>query len=187
MDYFGPIEVKKGRGTVKRYGDIFTCLTCRAIHLEVAQVADSCIHALRRFVCRRGQVKEIWSDNGTNFVGSTRELKEALNQLNGGKIEKVLLQDSISWRFNPPHGAHHGGVWERLIKQVKSVLQSVLRQQTLNDEALQTAFCEVEAILNDWPITSVSDNPGDLGGLDTQSPHSVERETDSSTRPIQQR
>lgn len=110
-------------------------------------------------------MKEIWSDNGTNFVGSACELKEALNQLNGGKIEKALLQDGISWRFNPPHGAHHGGVWERLIKQVKSVLQSVLRQQTLNDEALQTAFCEVEAILNDRPITSASDDPGDLEAL----------------------
>ena len=167
MDYFGPIEVKRGRVTVKRYGVIFTCLACRAIHLEVAHSlnTDSCIHALRRFICRRGQVKEIRSDNGTNFVGSARELKEALKQLNGDRIKDALLQDGISWTFNPPHGAHHGGVWERLIKQVKSILQSILNQQTLDDEALQTAFCEVEAILNGRPITSASDDAGDLEAL----------------------
>lgn len=32
-------------------------------------------------------------------------------------------------------------------------------------KALQTAFCEVEAILNDCPITTASDDPNDLEAL----------------------
>lgn len=97
MDYFGPIDVKRGRGRVKRYGVIFTCLACRAVHLEVVHAldTDACINALRRFICRRGQVTEIRSDNGTNFVGSNRELKEALQELNQDKIQKALLQEGI--------------------------------------------------------------------------------------------
>lgn len=167
MDYFGPIDVKRGRTTVKRYGVIFTCLACRAVHLEVAHAldTDACINALRRFICRRGQVKEIRSDNGTNFVGSNRELKAALQELNQDKMQKVLVQEGIKWTFNPSHGAHHGGVWERLIQQVKRVLFSVLTQQTLDDETLQTAMCEAEAILNDRPITPSSDDPNDLEAL----------------------
>ncbi|KAL7826204.1 hypothetical protein SRHO_G00340030 [Serrasalmus rhombeus] len=64
IDYFGPIEVKKGRGTAKRYGVIFTCLVSRAIHLEVANSldTDACINALRRFICRRGPVATIRTD-----------------------------------------------------------------------------------------------------------------------------
>lgn len=106
MDYFGPIDVKRGRGTVKRYGVVFTCLACCTVHLEVAHTldTDACINALRRFICRRGQVTEIRSDNGTNSLGSNRELKEALNQ---DKTQKALLQEGIKWTFNPPHGAHH--------------------------------------------------------------------------------
>lgn len=42
---------------------------------------------------------------------------------------------------------------------------SILRQQVLDDEGLQTALCEVEAILNDRPITTVSDDHNDLEAL----------------------
>lgn len=167
MDYFGPMEVKRGRNTVKRYGVIFTCLTCRAVHLEVAHSldTDSCINAIRRFVCRRGQVKEIRSDNGTNFISANRELKQVLQNLNQDKIQSALRQDGIKWTFNPPHGAHHGGVWERLVQQVKKILCSVMKQQVVDDEALNTILCEVEAMLNDRPITPSSDDPNDLEAL----------------------
>ena len=49
VDYFGPIEVKQGRSRVKRWGCLFTCLTVRAIHLEVEHSlnTDSMINALR--------------------------------------------------------------------------------------------------------------------------------------------
>lgn len=167
MDYFGPIDVKRGRGTVKRYGVIFTCLACCTVHLEVAHALDTdvCINALRRFICRRGQVTEIRSKIGTNFVGSNQELKEALQELSQDKIQKALLQEGIKWTFNPPHGAHHGGIWERLIRKVKRALYSVLKQQTLNNKTLQTAMCEAEAILSDRPITPSSDDPNDIEAL----------------------
>lgn len=167
IDYFGPIEVKRGRGLLKRYGVLFTCMTSRAVHLEVAYTldTDSCINSVRRFICRRGPVSTLRSDNGTNFVGASRELKESLTALNHGKIQRAFLQDGIEWRFNTPSASHQGGVWERLIRSVKSVLTSVLKQQTLDDEALHTIFCEVEAILNDRPITRASDDSNDLEAL----------------------
>ncbi len=79
--YFGPIEVKKGRG--KRYGVNFTCLASRAAHFELANSldTDACINALRRFISRR-QEEHLLSDNGTYFIGAERELREALSSLN---------------------------------------------------------------------------------------------------------
>lgn len=167
VDYFGPVEVKNGRITSKRYGVLFTCMASRAIHLEVANSleTDACINALRRFISRRGQVTHLRSDNGTNFIGAQRELKEALAALNHEKIHGVLSQVGIRWSFNPPAGSHHGGVWERMIRSVKRVLSSVLRQQKLDDDGLHTVFCEVESILNDRPITKLSDDPNDLEPL----------------------
>ena len=79
VDYFGPLFVKQGRSQVKSYGCLFTCLTMRAVHIEVAHTleADSFICAYQRFVSRRGKPKKK-SDNGTNFTGAERELREAL-------------------------------------------------------------------------------------------------------------
>jgi hypothetical protein len=44
----------------------------------------------------------------------------------------------------------------------------VLGQQVLDDEALHTALCEVEAVLNDRPITPSS---GDLNDLEALTPN----------------
>ena len=58
-------------------------MTVRAIHLELASdlSTDVFIMVLRRFRSRRGHVKIIRSDNGTNFVGAITELKEETNRL----------------------------------------------------------------------------------------------------------
>ncbi|XP_044753725.1 uncharacterized protein LOC123313086 [Coccinella septempunctata] len=56
MDYFGPIMVKIGRRTEKRWGVLFTCLAVRAIHLELAHTmtSSSTIQPIMRFTARRG-------------------------------------------------------------------------------------------------------------------------------------
>lgn len=166
VDLFGPFAVKRGRTTVKRYGVICTCLSVRAVHLEVASSldTDSFVNALRRFIARRGQVSEVRSDNGTNFVGAERELREAIGKWNQAQINNTLIQKGIQWIFNPPSGSHHGGVWERLIRLVRKVLNSLLRTQNL-DEGLHTVLCEVEAIINSRPITKASTDPNDLEAL----------------------
>ncbi|XP_071181279.1 uncharacterized protein [Mytilus edulis] len=166
MDFFGPFQIKQGRSLVKRYGVIFTCLSIRAVHLEIAHSmdTDSCINAIRRLISRRGNPEFIRSDNGTNLVGAEREMREEIERWNKDKINNFMLQKSIKWAFNPPAASHFGGVWERLIRSVRKVLYSVMQMQSLrlNDENLNTLFCEVEAILNNRPISEVSENVDDL-------------------------
>ena len=136
VDCFDPIMVRLGRTDVKRYGVLFTCLSTRAVHIEIVHSLDtvSFIHAMRRFVGRRGQPVEIHSDNGSNFVGGENELREAVRQWNHRQIHEFLIQKSIKWVFNPPAGSHHNGVWERCIRTVRKVIKAILKEQTLGDE-----------------------------------------------------
>ena len=167
MDYFGPIEVKQGRSMIKRYGVVFTCLAIRAVHIEKADNldTDSCINAIRRFQARRGQVKQIVSDNGTNLVGAEKELRKHIDKWNQSRIHESMLQRNIEWVFNPPSASHFGGIWECQIRTIRKVMVSILKEQTLTDESLQTLFCEVESVINNRPITRVPGEPGDLEAL----------------------
>ena len=164
VDYFGPLVVKRGRTEYKRYGCLFTCLVTRAVHIEVAHTleSDSFIQALQRFIARRGEPKEIRSDNGSNFVGARKELSAAIKEWNREhKIEDYLTQRHIRWVFNTPAASHMGGVWERQIRTVRSVILSLGQQQMLSDESLCTLLCNVEGIINGRPLTKLSEDPDD--------------------------
>ena len=167
VDYFGPFIVKRGRTMVKRYGVVFTCLAIRAVHIEIAHSleTDSFINALRRFIARRGTPEILRSDNGTNFKGGERELREAIEQWNLDKLHEFCLQRKVYWLFNPPAASHMGGIWERMIRSIRRILNALLKNQTLDDESLSTLMCEVESILNARPLTKVSDDSRDFNAL----------------------
>lgn len=169
LDLFGPFEIKQGRSRVKRYGVIFTCLSSRSNHLEVAHSLDtsSLIQALRRFIARRGSVKTIRSDNGTNLVGGEKELGQAIQDWNQEQVDDYLKQKGIKWIRNAPTASHFGGVWEREIRTIRKILSGLVKEQPmrLDDEAFRTLMCEVEFILNSRPLSPLSDDPDELDAL----------------------
>lgn len=167
MDFFGPLTVQIGRRHEKRYGVLFTCMTTRCIHLEIAASlnTDSAIMAIKRFIARRGFPEEILSDNGSNFIGAEKELKAALKEFDCEKIKKEMAIKGIKWKFIPPKSPHMGGCWERLIRSVKTGLKVVLKERSPKEEMLQTLFAEVEFIVNNRPLTHVSVDERDLEAL----------------------
>ncbi|XP_053692049.1 uncharacterized protein LOC128740530 [Sabethes cyaneus] len=157
VDYFGPILVSANRKTEKRWVLIATCLTIRAIHLQIAHTlsTDSCVLALRNVIGRRGTPAVIYSDQGTNFRGASKELKAALESLDRERLMTEFTTTHTSWSFNPPASPHMGGAWERLIRTVKQNLCKLLSNRPISYEILENALIEVESIINSRPLTSI--------------------------------
>ncbi|XP_022102428.1 uncharacterized protein LOC110985607 [Acanthaster planci] len=110
-----------------------------------SEATSQAVDAEEKFTARRGTPECLYSDNGSNFVGGERELREALSMLRkDNKVNGALLVKHIDWRFNHPLASHMGGAWERQIRTVRKVLASLLHNEVLDDERLETLFCEVE-------------------------------------------
>ena len=169
IDVFGPwtITVRKTRGghaNSKRWAVLFTCLTSRAVHIEVIEEmsSSSFINALRRFIAIRGKVQILRSDRGTNFIGATDDLEIDAINVEDEKVKSFLYDKGVSWIFNPPHSSHMGGVWERAIGTARRILDSMLCDtsiKSLTHEVLSTLMAEVTAVMNSRPITAVSTDP----------------------------
>ena len=131
VGFFGPFLIKERRSEVKRYGVIFTCIASRGVHLETAKSlkTSSFINELSRFLNRRGPVRQLRCDQGTNFVGEQNKLKAALEELDQGWLRDYLSENGCEWihfQMNVPHASHMGGSWERLICIVRSALETLL-------------------------------------------------------------
>ena len=106
VDYFGPMLVRHGRNTEKR---LFTCLTTRAVHLEIAYSldTDSSLMAVRRMMAR--------FDDGTNFVSAEKELLEDIKRLNSERMVAAVRRRS-PMALQTPVFAHFGAALERLVQ-----------------------------------------------------------------------
>ncbi|XP_060665587.1 uncharacterized protein LOC132797831 [Drosophila nasuta] len=136
VDYFGPIDIIVGRRHEKRWGVLFTCLTIRAA-----------------FIARRGCPRRMMSDNGTNFRGASRVLKDEVERISTKDVETKYPE--MEFMFIPPGSPHMGGAWERLVRSTKSILTEILPPGGLREEVLRAALADVEGILNSRPLTYV--------------------------------
>ena len=164
VDYAGPFITKiTRRVSAKRYLCLFTCSATRAVHLGTACSLSTTdfLNAFSRMVATRGRPEEVTSDNGTNFVGADRELRELVLAMDQEQIADNAASDGIRWNWNLPLRLHFGGVFESLVKVAKKTLKAVVGNAGLTDDELQTAIKEVEALMNSKPLTYEGADPRD--------------------------
>ena len=98
IDYAGPFTTKiTRRVSAKRYLCLFTCSATSAVYLEMVctlSTTDS-LNAFSQMVATRGRPEEVTSDNGTNFVGAKRELRELVQAMDQVEITGNDANDGI--------------------------------------------------------------------------------------------
>ena len=175
VDYAGPVLIKYGYvrkpTIVKAYICIFVSLTVKAVHLELVTdlTSDAFVACLRRFIARRGRPTLIWSDNGTNFVGAAREIKDLMSFLtrksSQERISQFLTNERITWKFIPQRSPHFGGLWGAAVKSTKYHLRRILGDIKMTYEELSTLLTQIEACLNSRPLAPLSNDDNDIQAL----------------------
>jgi hypothetical protein len=126
------------------------------------------LYCFRRFVGEYAKPSEVFSDNGTNFVGAEKEMVAAVRELQmDDKFQEFVKEKSIVWKFQPPSALHFGGSHESLVKSVKRALYRALDTEKAGlryptDEMLRTILKEVSGQLNSRPLTLASNDPEDF-------------------------
>ena len=145
IDNFGPVNVKdvfyaRSR-TQKAWATLYTCASTRAIILDLVAhpSAPDFTASLTRFIARRGCPNHVITDNGSNFTAEETQVFAA--------------QRNITWHLNIPLAPWYGGLFERIVKIVKTLLKKLLGTATYRFDELQTFLFEIEHIVNNRPIT----------------------------------
>ncbi|XP_053699180.1 uncharacterized protein LOC128746160 [Sabethes cyaneus] len=165
IDYLGPVEVVVGRRKEKRWVAVFTCLAVRAVHLEVVHslTTESCRMAITRFRNKFGAPSHIYSDNATCFQGANNEMirMASINQ----QCAESIASPSTAWHFNPPGTPHMGGIWERMVRSVKTAMRALDDGRKLTDEILATILAEAAEMINMRPLTYLPQDSAETEAL----------------------
>lgn len=124
---------------------------------------SSIYHGVETFHRPERKCSQYFSDNGRNFVGAYRELKEMrelfLKSDFTDKIEEYAAKSNFKWHFIPPQSPHFGGIWEAGVKSMKHHLKRAMLNACLTYEQFSTLLAQIEAILNSRPICALIDDP----------------------------
>ena len=166
VDYFGPFQVKgevQKRTRGKCYGIIFTCFSSRAVHLDIAAdySTDAFLQALRRFTSIRGWPRKFHSDQGSQLVGASNELRQAIAGVDKSKLRKLCSEPNSEWHFSTADAPRMNGVTESHVKSVKRALDAAIGYQVLTFSQFVTVMFECAQLVNSRPIGRHPTNPDD--------------------------
>ncbi|XP_058811325.1 uncharacterized protein LOC131676220 [Topomyia yanbarensis] len=163
LDNAGPFLIKQGArrpAFMKTYVCVYVCMTTKAVHMEAVPdlTTDDFLASLKRFICRRGMVQQLHSDNGTNFRGEHHELNQLFQQFHNQQAVEAIgdfcRTREIEWHFIAPDAPEFGGLWEAAVKCTKTHLKRIVGNVKLS-------FEEIEAVLNSRPLFAISNDPVD--------------------------
>ena len=164
VDFTGALYVKAMGGEKKVYICLFTCACTRAVHLEIVTdlSVDTFLLAFRRFASRKSLPNQMISDNASTYLAAAEELRKLFES---DALKEALTHQNVTWQFIPKRAPWYGGFWERLIGLTKQAVKKTLGRTFVTLPELETIVVEVEAMLNNRPLTYVSSDLTDPEAL----------------------
>ena len=152
IDFFEPYTIRgevQKRTRRKCFGVIIACNVSRAVYVDVSHnySIDAFLHVLRRFSSLRGWPRKIHSDNGTQLVAASKELINAVKDLDWDMIKRYGIKYKTEWEFSPADAPWQNGATEVLIKPIKRALNNAIGE-VMSFSELQTVMFQAAQLVN---------------------------------------
>jgi hypothetical protein len=164
IDCAGPLEVSQGprRAPAKRYLLILTCVTYRAVNIQVLEdmSTDAFMLAMSRFFNAHARPKLIVSDNGSNFRKGNAVFQELFSNISDSFLRETY--PNIKWTFGPAYAPYFTGIVERMVQKSKSAINAILAGARFSEQQLLTAATIAANFINNYPLSyelSSADEP----------------------------
>ena len=165
IDFAGPFTYKEGNKRIptrmKRYICVYVCFVTKAVFLDLVSdlSTDAFLASLRLCSALYEVPAELQTDNVSNFVGANSELQKLYNLLCSDEAQQTLHHwasaKNITWYFSPSWAPHFGGLWDSVVKAMKTTLKKVVGEQILRNDELLTLLYEAAAVLNSRPLSTL--------------------------------
>lgn len=154
VDHIGPFNVNIAGHNDKAYILIVTCLWSRAVNLLVCRNIDrECfLLALQTHILDFGVCQRIVGDNGSPITSSIRRLEPIFKDENVVNFLKERGIKLLTFEPYPPGASFLGGVVESLVKQVKRLFNSSVRNTCLSYDQFIYTVKECATLINKRPV-----------------------------------
>ena len=163
-DYVGPHDAipysedgrDRGKESYKIYGVIFTCLVSRAVYQAIVpnRSAIAFLRVFRELTARHTEPKVLITDNEGAFK-ATNAILQAIAE--NPTVRDKFAKRGIEWKFIPSRASWMGGIYERVVGMFKKELVKMQHKVKFNEYEWRAHYAEIEAILNDRPLTYVTE------------------------------
>ena len=167
VDFAGLFDIRNYTGRAclitKGYLCLFIYFATKAIYLEaVSNLSTSA------FLARCGYPKDMYSDNGTNFIGAWKILNSEIQNFlkeSGSQVNGTYGSRRLTWHSNPAGAPHMGDLWEAGVKSLKHHFKRLAGSLKYSFEEFSTLLTRVETCLNSRPLCPLTDNSDCLDAL----------------------
>ena len=162
VDCLGPLFIKDNADDRrKNWVCLFTCLSIRAVHLELVESMKTTNFplCLRRFIARRGTPGLAISDNASQIKLVDNVMQQVwMETTKNVDVQSFVSNQGITWNYIIEYAPWKGGFYERLVGMAKRALRKSLGRCCITCAELRTLLAEIEAMLNSRPIVYVDDD-----------------------------
>ena len=163
VDFTGHYFVRTGKGTTtKVYICLISCASTRHFmgYLLPGMTVEGFLHCLRQHSATYGGPLRVISDRASYFVKTAEVLGERLGEEFCSEVGEKLGKKGVVWSLNAAAAPHTGGLFERLIGTMKSLMRRCIGRRLLDHEELSTLVKECCCVANDRPLSIA--NPSDI-------------------------